>query len=71
MIFVSLLEINRLHYSRSHHGARASDDGQLRRMMSTIVELSPKQSYLHSEDLGSEREDQPTSLSPLPQGTSL
>lgn len=48
-----------------------SDDGQLRRMMSTIVELSPEQARLQSDDLDSERNDQPTSLSPLAQGKSI
>ena len=49
-------ENDRLHYSRSHRDVRPSDDGQLRRMMSTIVKLSPQQSHLQGDDLDSERD---------------
>lgn len=71
MYCLSLLETNRLLYSRSFRGIRASDDNQLRRMMSTIVELSPEQGQLCSVDVDSDREEQLTSLSPLAQGESI
>ena len=68
---ISLLETNRLLYSRSYRGIRASDDNQLRRAMSTIVELSPEQGQPYSVDVDSDRDDQLTSLSPLAQSESI
>jgi hypothetical protein len=70
-MFVVLIDTSQLNYSRSFRGNRSTNDSNQRRMMSTIVELSPEQGQISNADLDFDQEDQRTSLSPLAQGKSI
>ena len=61
-------EVNQLSPLRSYRGARKSIDVGVLRPMSTIVELSPDQAQMSSEDFGFLREGPRLSLTPLAQG---
>jgi len=67
-IFDILLEANRLAHSRSYRRIYISNDGSVRRPMSTIVELSAEQALTPTDDHGFDQEETRTSLSPLAQG---
>ncbi len=67
-MFVVLIDTSQLNYSRSFRGNRSTNDSNQRRMMSTIVELSPEQAQPSTKNCDFDQEEERTSLSPLAQG---
>ncbi len=65
---VFFLEENQFSFLRSYHSIRMRNEAKIRRVMSTIVELSPEQAQPSTENCDFDQEEKRTSLSPLAQG---